>query len=151
LVVSKVLFSSKDQGWGTPYYLYEQISRNHGPFLLDAATRPENPLRTPFFYTEKNNGLIMPWMNPTFVNPPFGRGTKLYHWILKAYVESTNGNKVVMLIPARTDTKWFHQFIYKRPKVEYEFIKGRLRFVDYEGKKHPHVAPFPSMVVVFHP
>lgn len=151
MTVSKVLFSSKDQGWGTPPNIFTTLNILHGPFKLDAATRLDNPLGTPFFYTEKMNGLSLPWMNPTFVNPPFGRGTKLYYWVQKAYVESCLGNKVVMLIPARTDTRWFHDYVYQRPKVEYTFIKGRLRFVDYEGKKHPHVAPFPSMIVVFRP
>lgn len=149
MVVSKVLFSSKDQGWGTPQYIYGTLNRKYGPFKLDAATRPENPLGTPIFYTEKDNGLLQQWYDPTFVNPPFGRGQKLYEWVKKAYVESCLGNMVVMLIPARTDTRWFHDFIYKRPKVDVIFLKGRLRFVDYEGKKHPHVAPFPSMIVVF--
>lgn len=151
MTISKALFSSKDQGWGTPPNIFNTLSRLHGPFKLDAATRSDNPLDTPYFYTEKDNGLIQQWMNPTFVNPPFGRGIKLYYWVQKAYAESCLGNKVVMLIPARTDTRWFHDYIYQRPKVEYIFIKGRLRFVDYEGNKHPHVAPFPSMIVIFRP
>lgn len=149
MVVSKVLFSSKDQGWGTPPHIFHVLERLHGPFELDAATRPDNPLCTPKFYTKKDDGLIQQWYNPTFVNPPFGRG--LYYWVQKAYVESCLGNKVVMLIPSRTDTRWFHDYIYNRPKVSYEFIKGRLRFVDYDGNAHPHVAPFPSMIVVFRP
>lgn len=150
MTVSKVLFSSEDQTWGTPPELYNDLNELHGPFKLDAATNKYNSLETPYYYTEKENGLLQNWMNPTYVNPPYGR--KLGEWIKKAYVESVLGNKVVMLIPARTDTKWFHQYIYNRPKVEVMFLKGRLKMWDYNtNKPHPHSAPFPSMVVVFRP
>lgn len=76
-----------------------------------------------------------------FCNPPYGRG--IGDWVKKAYEESQEPNTlVVMLIPARTDTKWFHEYIYG--KAEIRFIKGRLKF---GGCKN--AAPFPSMVVIF--
>ncbi len=74
-----------------------------------------------------------------FCNPPYGR--EIYKWVEKAYIENKNGTFIVMLLPARTDTKWFHEFIYK--KHEIRFIKGRLKFND--GKEN---APFPSMIVI---
>ena len=65
-------------------------------------------------------------------------------WVRRALFASVAGNTVVMLLPARTDTKWFHDYIYKRDNVEIRFIKGRLKF---GGCKNS--APFPSMVVIF--
>lgn len=77
-----------------------------------------------------------------FCNPPYGR-KETGIWVKKCYEESLKSNtKVVMLIPSRTDTKWFHEYIYG--KAEIRFIKGRLKFND--GKES---APFPSMIVIF--
>lgn len=76
----------------------------------------------------------------TFCNPPYGR--EIGKWVRKAYEESKKGPTVVMLLPARTDTKWFHDYIYG--KAEIRFIRGRLKFGGGENS-----APFPSMVVVF--
>ena len=75
-------------------------------------------------------------------NPPYGR--EIGKWVKKAYEESLSGKLVVMLIPARTDTKWFHGYIYNKDGVEIRFIKGRLKFGNSQSG-----APFPSMVVVF--
>jgi site-specific DNA-methyltransferase (adenine-specific) len=74
-----------------------------------------------------------------FCNPPYGR--EISKWVEKAYNENKKGTFIVMLLPARTDTKWFHNYIYKKHKIE--FIKGRLKFND--GKQS---APFPSMLVI---
>jgi phage N-6-adenine-methyltransferase len=147
MTISRVLFSSKDQTWGTPPELFEELQKEFGPFQLDAATRESNPLRTPFFYTEEDNGLEKPWIHLTYCNPPYGKG--IYKWVQKAYYEQKENHVgSVMLIPARTDTRWFHDFIYK--KQEYRFLKGRLRMVDYDTMiPHPHSAPFPSMIVIF--
>lgn len=148
MTVSKVLFSSKDQTWGTPPKLWHELNMKYGPFKLDAATNSLNPLRTPKYYTEQTNGLERKWYNPTYVNPPYGR--EIYDWVKKANTEAMLGNRVVMLIPARTDTRWFHDFIYNRPLVETIFLKGRLAMWNYHtGKAHPHKAPFPSMIVIF--
>lgn len=76
-----------------------------------------------------------------FCNPPYGR--EIGKWVEKAYqTNKESGDLVVMLLPARTDTKWFHDFIYK--KAEIRFVKGRLKF---GGSKSG--APFPSMVVIY--
>ena len=74
-----------------------------------------------------------------YCNPPYGR--EISKWIKKAYEENLKGTKIVLLLPARTDTKWFHEYIYN--KHEIRFIKGRLKFND---GKNP--APFPSMLVI---
>jgi len=75
-----------------------------------------------------------------FCNPPYGREIGL--WVKKAYEESLNGQLIVMLLPARTDTKWFHDYILN--KAEIRFVRGRLKFGDSNNS-----APFPSMVVVY--
>ena len=77
-----------------------------------------------------------------FCNPPYGR--KIYDWVAKCYHESRKPNtKVVLLIPARTDTRYFHDFIYHKAE-EVRFLRGRLKF---GGAKNS--APFPSMIVIF--
>ena len=98
------------------------------------------------FYTEEDNGLKQDWFNEiVFCNPPYGRVIK--DWVKKCSEESKKPNtKVVMLIPARTDTKYFHEFIYNKKNVEIRFIKGRLKFV---GNNCNNPAPFPSMLVIF--
>lgn len=75
-----------------------------------------------------------------FINPPYGRG--LYDWCMKAYLERNRAKVIVALLPARTDTRWFHEFIYD--KAEIRFIKGRLHFDECKN-----AATFPSMVVVW--
>ena len=90
-----------------------------------------------------------------FCNPPYGK--EIGKWVKKCYEESKQDNTtVVMLIPSRTDTRWFHDYIYKKENVEIRFIKGRLKFVNRllpswnpEGNFKLQSAPFPSMVVVF--
>jgi hypothetical protein len=76
------------------------------------------------------------------MNPPYGKS--IIPWIAKAHSEAKIGNLTVALLPARTDTRWFHQYIYRRHKTR--FIKGRLKF---GRSKNP--APFPSMIVIFKP
>lgn len=78
-----------------------------------------------------------------FCNPPY---SKVKEWVKKAYEESKKGCLVVMLIPSRTDTRWFHEYVYQ--KQEIRFIKGRIRFVGQDGEKKQS-APFLSMIVVF--
>ena len=94
--------------------------------------------------TKEQDGLKHPWKGTVWCNPPYGRG--IGQWVRRALFASVSGSTVVMLLPARTDTKWFHDYIYKRNNVEIRFIRGRLKF---GGSKNS--APFPSMVVVFMP
>ena len=91
---------------------------------------------------DDGDGLAQPWAGVCWCNPPYGRGVG--EWVRRAHLAAEEGNTVVMLLPARTDTIWFHEYIYQKREVC--FIKGRLRFGD--GKNN---APFPSMVVFFEP
>ena len=135
------MFSSKTDQWATPQDFFDELNEEF-QFTLDPCADEANH-KCKKFFTEKQNGLIQDWSNEVvFCNPPYGKEIK--HWVKKCYTEVYFGNCpcAVMLIPARTDTQWFHEFIYKR--AEHRFVKGRLKFGDSKNS-----APFPSMVVVF--
>lgn len=135
-----VMFSSDTDLWSTPQDFFNELD-NEFHFTLDPCSTHENA-KCDKHYTLAENGLVQSWNGETvFANPPYGRDIK--KWVEKAYAESRSSNTViVMLIHARTDTKWFHEYIYG--KAEIRFIKGRLKF---GGQSNP--APFPSMVVIF--
>ena len=139
-------FSSNRDDWETPEDLFEQIENLYGPFTLDPASSDKNA-KTLKHFTIDDNGLKRSWKGETvFVNPPYGR--KIGDWVRKAFEEHfLNGVKVVMLLPARTDTKWFHDYIYKLKGVEILFLEGRVKF-EIDGKSL-NSAPFPSMVVAY--
>lgn len=133
---TEVMFSSKTDLWSTPQEFFDELNREFG-FNLDACAIPENA-KCERFFTPEIDGLSQDWgENTVWCNPPYGR--EIGAWVRKA---SESEALTVMLLPARTDTKWFHDYIYH--KAEIRFIKGRLKFGD--GKNS---APFPSMVVVF--
>lgn len=136
-----VHFSSKSSEWETPEDLYNKLNQEFS-FTLDPACTSENCRCEKGFYHDMGmDGLIEPWMGErVFMNPPYGRA--IGGWIEKAYKEYSRGVLVVALLPARTDTHWFHDYIYK--KAEIRFLKGRLKFSNAENS-----APFPSMVVVW--
>ncbi len=139
----KTLTSSKSNEWGTPISFFRRLNKEYR-FTLDAATTTELA-KCPIYYTKQDNSLVKSWGgNIVFLNPPYGRGLK--HWVRKAYLEGEKPDtRVVMLIPARTDTIYFHEYVMKAAKVI--FVKGRLKFEDGLGNTDP--APFPSMVVIF--
>ena len=139
-MINSSLFSSKTEEWSTPQDFFNLIDKEF-KFTLDAAATVENA-KCKNFYTIEDNGLEQKWTGVVWCNPPYGR--KIYKWIEKAKDSSNDGATVVMLLPARTDTQWFHNLIYK--KEEIRFIKGRLKFGDGKGS-----APFPSMLVIFRP
>lgn len=133
-----VHFSSKTNEWATPQELYNQLDREF-LFTLDPCATPENA-KCERFFTEADNGLLQSWDNErVFCNPPYGR--QLKQWVKKA--SEARGGVVVLLIPARTDTSYFHDYIY-RSGAQIRFIRGRLKFGNSKNS-----APFPSMVVVF--
>lgn len=139
--MNKAMFSSKTDEWETPQDFFDALDAEFH-FTLDPCATPENA-KCKKYFTKAEDGLRQDWQGETvFCNPPYGRAIK--DWVKKCYEESRKPNTtVVMLIPARTDTSYFHEYIYGKAK-EIRFIRGRLKF----GKaKHP--APFPSMVVVF--
>ena len=135
------MFSSKTGEWATPQDFFDKLNWRFGPFDLDPCADPSNT-KCQNFFTEAEDGLSKDWGGFTsFINPPYGRGIE--NWIKKGYEESRKeGTRVVMLIPSRTDTKYWHQYIMKADEVY--FVKGRLKFGDSTNS-----APFPSAVVVF--
>jgi site-specific DNA-methyltransferase (adenine-specific) len=139
--MNKTLFSSQTDVWSTPQDFYDKLNDEFN-FNLDPCAYPENAKCSRYF-TPEIDGLTQDWGGyVVFCNPPYGR--KIYDWVKKCYEESQKPNTtVVLLIPARTDTRYFHEFIYHKAK-EIRFIKGRLKFGNSKAG-----APFPSMIVVF--
>lgn len=136
---TKCVFSSKTDNWATPQSFFEELDREFH-FTLDPCADDTNHKCSRYF-TMKDDGLLQEWSGErVFCNPPYGR--EIGKWVEKAYKESQKGAVVVMLIPARTDTRWFHEYIYG--KAEIRFVQGRLKFGNAK-----HNAPFPSMIVVF--
>ena len=132
------MFSSKSDIWATPQDFFNNLNAEFN-FTLDPCALPDNT-KCSKFYTPEQNGLKQDWSNETvFCNPPY---SDIKNWVEKAYNEAKRGAKVVMLIPARTDTRYFHDFIYGQHEIR--FVRGRLKFGDQKNS-----APFPSMVVVF--
>lgn len=138
---SDLMFSSKTDMWSTPQEFFDSLNREF-IFTLDPCATKENA-KCKKYFTKEMNGLEQDWQGETvFCNPPYGR--EIGKWVEKSYKESLkNKTRIVMLIPARTDTRYFHDFIYHKAK-EIRFLKGRLKFGDSKNS-----APFPSMVVVF--
>ena len=138
--MNSVIFSSKNDVWETPQAFFDTLNEEF-QFTLDTCALPENA-KCRMFFTPQDDSLVQDWSGHTvFCNPPYGR--KIAAWVEKCYFESRKEKtKVVMLIPARTDTVYFHKYIYEIAEIR--FIKGRLKFGNAQ-----HGAPFPSMIVVF--
>jgi len=132
------LFLSGSTEAETPQDFFDALNAEFH-FNLDPASTHENA-KCERHYTQEEDGLSQPWDGKVFCNPPYGR--EIGKWVKKGYEEAQRGNTVVMLLPARTDTRWFHDYVMKARHLF--FIKGRLRFSNMENS-----APFPSMVVVF--
>jgi len=133
----------KSSDYETPQDLFDKLSRQFA-FELDVAAAPTNT-KCERFYTEADNGLVQPWATVNWCNPPYGRGIE--KWVKKALEEVRNHNTTVMLLPARVDTRWFHDLVLPNMDagvITCTFIKGRLKF---GGAKHP--APFPCMILAF--
>ena len=136
-----VMFSSATDNWSTPQDFFDKLN-DEFHFTLDVCA-DENNHKCEHYYTKEIDGLSRPWVGTIWCNPPYGR--KIGEWVRRAYISSQIGSAtVVMLLPARTDTRWFHDYIYNKSNTEIRFIKGRLKF---GGCKNS--APFPSMVVIF--
>lgn len=130
-------FSSKTNEWATPQDFFDTLDKEF-KFNLDPCATRENA-KCKLYYS--SGGLEKSWNNyRVFCNPPYGR--EIGKWVKKA--SEAVGGVVVMLIPARTDTKYFHEYIYQKEGIEIRFLKGRLKFGGSENS-----APFPSMVVIF--
>lgn len=132
-----VHFSSATEMWATPQDFFEKYNQVFD-FKTDVCASPENA-KCGNYYTEEMDGLAQSWSGSCWMNPPYGRTIK--SWMRKAYEASLQGATVVCLVPARTDTAWWHEYAIKG---DIEFIRGRLKFGG-----HKNSAPFPSAVVVF--
>jgi phage N-6-adenine-methyltransferase len=151
-MVDKALFSSNSDSWQTPKKLYNELNKTY-EFELDPCTTKDNPLNTPYFYTKEDNGLKRSWnYGNVFVNPPYNK--EISKWLEKAIYEIKYSNiieYIVFLLPVRTDTQWFHKYIYNIENADYRnhietvyYLKGRLKFTNSKNS-----APFPSMLVIF--
>lgn len=139
---NEALFSSKSDLWETPQALFDKLN-DEFYFGIDVCAAPENA-KCKNFYTQDVDGLKQNWggYGTVWCNPPYGRG--IIKWVQKAHETAKSGETVVMLLPARTDTKWFHEYVYQKNDVELRFIRGRLKFGGAETN-----APFPSVIVIF--
>ncbi len=145
------MLSNKSDEWETPQDLFNKLN-NEFHFTLDPCSTDYNH-KCAKYYTMESDGLIQDWSGEiVFVNPPYGHS--IGKWVEKCYKEHLKGITIVMLIPSRTDTKWFHQYIWN--KAEIRFIKGRLKFINRlfpswrkDGNFKISPAPFPSMIVIY--
>ena len=136
----KVHYMSKSNEWTTPMWLFKELDVKFN-FTLDPCCTKESALCDKY-YTIEDDGLIQDWGGEiVFMNPPYGRA--IGKWVEKAYRESLNGAVVVCLIPSRTDTRYWHNYIFPYA-ADIKFLKGRLKFGD---GKNP--APFPSAIIIF--
>lgn len=132
------IFSQATDEWATPQWLFDKLNEEFH-FTLDVCANEDNA-KCKTFFSKVQDGLQQQWDGVIWCNPPYGRQIK--QWVKKASEAAASGNTVVMLIPARTDTEWFHEYVYG--KAEIRFIRGRVKFGDSKNS-----APFPSMVCVF--
>lgn len=135
---NKGMFTSSTPEWSTPLQLFNELNEEFD-FKLDVCATKENAKCSNYF-TEEDDGLKQPWggYGWKWMNPPYGREIGL--WVKRA----SEYRGTVCLLPARTDTRWFHDYIYNKSNVEIRFIKGRIKFGDSKNS-----APFPSMIVIF--
>jgi site-specific DNA-methyltransferase (adenine-specific) len=136
-----VMYSSKTEEWATPQAFFDTLNAVFH-FTLDPCATPDNT-KCAKFYTKEQNGLLQDWGGErVFCNPPYGK--VIADWVRKCSEEAKKPNTIVVaLLPARTDTRYFHEYIYRKAKDD-QFVKGRLKFGDCKS-----AAPFPSMVVIF--
>jgi len=134
-MVNNGLFTSNTDLWSTPQSLFDELDKEFH-FTLDVCATDENA-KCERYFTKEDDGLSQEWKGVCWMNPPYGR--EIGKWIKKAYESRAT---VVCLIPARTDTAWWHDYVMKAKEIRY--IRGRLKF---GGSKNS--APFPSAIVVF--
>ena len=136
---TEVTFSQQTDVWGTPQWLFDALHKEFG-FTLDPCSDGTNA-KCEKFFSIYDSGLPKDWGTETvFMNPPY---SQCEEWMRKAYGAAQEGATVVCLVPARTDTEWWHRYAMKG---EIRLLKGRLKFGDATN-----VAPFPSAVIVFRP
>ena len=127
-MLNRGLFSSASIHWATPKALYQ---------ALDAEFQFNDD---PCQLKPTDDGLSREWGSSTYCNPPYGK--EIGKWIAKALEESRKGKTIVCLIPSRTDTRWWHDYVMKAQEIR--FLRGRLKF-----SGHSNSAPSPSAIVIF--
>ena len=140
-MLSKTLFSRKSDEWSTPQDFFDFLDDFYH-FTLDPCATADNAKCSKFF-TKTENGLLQDWTDEVvFCNPPY---SAVCDWIKKSLLEAEHHNsRVVCLVPARVDTRWFHDFVYHNPICKFTFVRGRLKFGNSKTS-----APFPSMIIDF--
>ena len=135
--INKALLSSNTCEWETPQLFFDALNAKHH-FDVDVCATANNA-KCERYYTKEQDGLSQQWKGVCWMNPPYGR--EIGKWMRKAYESSLYGATVVCLVPARTDTAWWHDYAMKG---EVEFVRGRLKFGGSKAN-----APFPSAIVTF--
>lgn len=144
--MNDALLSSKNMSWCTPPDFFAELDQEFHFDLDPAAT--DKSAKCAKYFTPADDGLSKDWGGRrVFCNPPYGRF--IQDWVRKGYEESRKpGTVVVMLIPARTDTSYYHDYIFHGKADEVRFLRGRLKFTDEDGNAKD-AAPFPSAVIVW--
>jgi phage N-6-adenine-methyltransferase len=142
-LINESWYTSNADNWGTPQKLFDELNTEFG-FTLDACADEVN-FKVSNYYTKEQDSLKQDWEGIVWCNPPYSRALKL--WMAKVVEAWETGATVVCLVPARTDTGWWHDYAMKATEIR--FLRGRLRF-DRPGMKLDN-APFPSAVLVFKP
>lgn len=137
---NEIMFSSKTDEWSTPQDLFDKLNEEFH-FDLDVCANESNH-KCALYYDRKQDGLKMPWKGHiVWCNPPYGR--EIGKWVKKACLEHcAHDTTIVMLLPARTDTRWFHDYVLGWSTIR--FLQGRLKFGDCKNS-----APFPSMLAIY--
>ena len=140
MTLNNSLFTSTTEEWATPQAFFDTLNAEFG-FVQDVCATPENA-KCQSYFTKADNGLERHWRTdgPVFMNPPYGRA--IAGWVHKAASEAARGCTVVALLPARTDTRWWHDYCAMADEIR--FLRGRLKFGDAKSN-----APFPSVVVIW--
>ena len=155
-MVSDAMFSSDREDWGTPQGLFDRLACEFGPFDIDLAASEGNA-KCRRFYTREDDSLRQVWRGRCWLNPPYGR--QIGRWMAKAHdsvVVDGTASTVCALVPARTDTRWWHDFVglerFELGALAHAsvvlFLPGRVRFLLPDGSARAG-APFPSAVVVW--
>jgi phage N-6-adenine-methyltransferase len=134
----RVYWRSTTDLWSTPQDLFDRLDAEFH-FTIDVCALPDNA-KCAAYFSPIDDGLRQPWTGVCWCNPPYG--AVIGQWVRKAYEAAQSGALVVCLLPARCDTRWWHEYVI--PAAEIRFLKGRLKF---GGTRHS--APFPSAVVIF--
>lgn len=137
-MLNESLYSSNKMDWETPQFLFDRLHAEFG-FTLDVCATDENA-KCKRFYTTETDGLAQDWCGIAWMNPPYGR--EIAKWVKKAYESSQEGCVCVCLVPVRSDTRWWHEYVMR--SAEIRLLSKRLSF---EGSSNK--APFPVAIVVF--